>query len=271
MELCSLQPFDLETVGRFVAVLQGAPAPPGWSGAWLDTARRSLPAMDAGNEEAACAVGYALGLALSREQPVFAAPRFGLTVWEAQIDRGIGMLMRPPSHLFRDAGLGIHAARALPIRLELSRGTMGGAYVPARLVPDLAAFLDKHEVRIARRLAAAEYDPVAMLGLLLEAVSFARDHGLGLYEAMDVVTPDLRPVLPGARVIGPDRKRLPKEVRDRIAQAAKPPKEPGLLARLFGRTPANFPGHGGQIVVNGHVTDIDDALGRHRGTPDREG
>lgn len=270
MELCSLQPFDLETVRRFVAVLQGAPPPPGWNGPWLAAAGRQLPALETGNEEAACAVGYALGIALSREQPVFAAPRFGLTVWEAQIDRGIGMLMRPPSHLLRDAGLDIHAARTLPIRLELSRGMMGGAYVPARLVPDLAAFLDAHEVRIARRLAAAEYDPVAMLGLLLQAVSFAQERGLGLYEAMDVVTPDLRPVLPGAQVIGPDRARLPKEVRDRIAQAARPPKQPGLLARLFGRTPANFPGHGGQTVVNGYVTDVDDALGGHRGTPDRE-
>lgn len=271
MELCSLHPFELESVRRFVGVLHGEAPPPQWRGGWLDEARRQAPAMDAGSEDAACAIGYALAVALSREQPVYAGSRFGLTVWEAQIDRGIGMLMRPPSRLLQDAGLEARGARAFPIRLELSRGMMGGAYVPARLVPELAALLDKHEVRIARRLAAAEYDPVAMLGLLLEAITYARERGLGLYEAMDVVTPDLAPALPGTRVFGPDARRLPKEVRQRLAAAAKPPREPGLLARLFGRKPANVPGPGGQTVVNGYVTDIDDALGRHHGTPDREG
>jgi hypothetical protein len=70
-------------------------------------------------------------------------------------------------------------------------------------------------------------------------------------------------------VIGPDKKRMPKELRARITEAAKPPKQPGLLARLFGRTPANLPGGG--TVANGYVTDIDEALGRDRGQPDREG
>lgn len=268
MELCSIQPFELETVRRFVAVLRGE-SPPAWAGSWLEAARRQAPAMSAGSEDAACAVGYALGIALSREHPVFAAPRFGLTVWEAQIDRGIGMLMRPPSRLLMDAGLDTAAARAMPIRLDLSRGMMGGAYVPARLVPDLATFLDQHEVRIARRLAAAEYDPVAMLGLLLETVSYARERGLGLYEAMDVASSDLTPRLAGARVVGADPKRMPKELRTRLAEAAKPPRKPRIFSRLLGRAPANMPG--GHTVVNGHVTDVDDALGRHRGTPDREG
>jgi hypothetical protein len=270
MELCSIQPFDLTTVHQFVAVLHGDESPPaGWAGPWLDAARRQLPAMQEGNEEAACAVGYALGVALSLEQPVYAAPRFGLTVWEAQIDRGIGMLMRPPSRLLVDAGLATRAARTLPIRLELSRGMMGGAFVPARLVPDLATLLAKHETRIARRLAAAEYDAVEMLGLLLEAVGYAHERELGLFEAMDVVAPDLHPVVQGATVIGPDKKRMPKELRARITEAAKPPKQPGLLARLFGRTPANLPGGG--TVAKGYVTDIDEALGRGRGQPDREG
>lgn len=263
MELCSIQPFDLATVRRFVAVLHGEGRPSaGWSGPWLDAARRQLPAMQHGNEEAACAVGYALGVALALEHPVYAAPRFGLTVWEAQIDRGIGMLMRPPSRLLMDAGLEARAARSMPIRLELSRGTMGGAFVPARLVPDLAALLARHETRIARRLAAAEYDAVEMLGLLLEAVSYASERQLGLFEAMDVVTPDLHPVVPGATVVGPDKQRMPKELRTRIAAEAKPPKKPGLLARIFGRTPANLPG--GSTIANGHVTDIDEALGRDR-------
>lgn len=270
MELCSIQPFDPATVRRFVAVLHGEDAPPaGWTGPWLDAARRQLPAMQQGDEDAACAVGYALGVVLALDHPVYAAPRFGLTVWEAQIDRGIGMLMRPPSRLLMDAGLETRAARSMPIRLELNRGTMGGAFVPARLVPDLAALLDRHETRIARRLAAAEYDAVEMLGLLLEAVSYAQERELGLFEAMDVVTPDLRPVIPGAMVIGPDRKRMPKDEQSRIAAAAKPPKKPGLLARLFGRTPANLPG--GQTIANGYITDVDEALGRDRGRPDREG
>jgi hypothetical protein len=40
---------------------------------------------------------------------------------------------------------------------------------------------------------------------------------------------------PGARVVYPDRKRLPKDLRRRLEESAKPPKQPGLLSRLMGR------------------------------------
>lgn len=237
MELCSLHPFDTASVGRYVAALRGDIAPPPeWSAWWLEDARRGLAAARAGNEAAANTFTHALALALSTEHPSFAQEGFGLTAWEARIDRGVGMLLRPPSRLLMDAGLDSGVARTLPIRLDLHRGTMGGAFVPARLVPELERLIDARLERMARRLHEAEYDSVATLGLLYEAVSYARDRGLGLYEAMDVVMPDLSTGLaPGATVVGPNPKRLDPALRRRLAEAAKPPRKAGPIARLLGR------------------------------------
>lgn len=234
MEVCSLHPFDPATVARYVAVVQGAAEPPAaWRGPWLDDARRGLAGARAGDEERANALGHGLALALSTEHPSFAHDGFGLTVWEARIDRGVGMLLRPPSRLLMEAGLESGAARALPIRLDLHRGTMGGAFVPPRLVPDLYRLIDTRTERLARRLREAEYDPVPTLGLLFEAVTYARDRGLGLYEAMDAVMPDLSTgLVPGSGVVAPDPKRLDKALRAKLVEAAKPPRKPGLLARL---------------------------------------
>ncbi len=234
MELCSLHPFAPVTVERYVAVVQdGADPPVAWSGGWLEDARRGLRRARAGDEVGANAVGYGLALALSIEHPSFAQSGFGLTAWEARIDRGVGMLLRPPSRLLTDAGLARETAHVLPIRLDLHRGMMGGAYIPARLVPDLQQLLETRTERFARRLREAEYDPVPTLGLLFEAVTYARERGLGLFEAMDVVMPDLSAgIVPGAGVFGPDSKRLDKDFRARLIAAAKPARKPGLLARL---------------------------------------
>lgn len=238
MELCSLHPFAPATVERYVAVVQdGAEPPAAWSGAWLEDARRGLRRARAGDEAGANALGYGLALALSTEHPSFAYSGFGLTAWEARIDRGVGMLLRPPSRLLIDAGLEREAAHVLPIRLDLHRGMMGGAFIPPRLVSELQQLLETRTERFARRLREAEYDPVPTLGLLFEAVTYAQERGLGLFEAMDVVLPDLSTgVVPGAGVFGPDSKRLDKALRARLIEAAKPPRKPGLLGRLRGES-----------------------------------
>ena len=232
MELISLHPFDPDVASRYVRALVAAGVPDETWTAWWD--RDAVAALDRareGSEDAANQITLGLAHALSQEQPVFVHEGFGLTTWEARIDRGVGMLMRPPSRLFVDAGLDRQAVHAMPIRLDLQRGLMGGAYVPARLVGDLYELLDFRLDRMARRLHEAEYDAVALLGLMFEAVAYARDRGLGLYEAIDAVGP----ALPGMVVIEPDAKRLDRELRDRIEAAIKPQKGPGLFSRLLGR------------------------------------
>jgi hypothetical protein len=146
------------------------------------------------------------------------------------------MLLRPPSRLFGEVGLATAAARAMPIRLDLSAGTMGGAHIPPRLVPDLRRLLETRTERLVRRLIEAELDGVAILGLMMEIAAYAAERGLGLYEALDVITPEAPQAdPPGARIIAPDRKRLDRALRRRLEEAAKPPKKPGLAARLLGR------------------------------------
>jgi len=242
-ELCSLHPLDLDLVARYARALMAdgddrdlVPADPDWGASTLDAARRGYERALAGNEAGANIVTYGLARILATAQPTFLLPSAGLTVWEARIDRGIGMLLRPPSRLFGDAGVPVPAARAMPIRLDLHRGSMGGAHVPARLVPNLAKLLDERTERLLRRLAEAELDGVAILGLLMDACAYATDRGLGLYEALDVVTPeapDADP--PGLQLRVADRKRLDPTLRRRLEDVAKPPKPPGIVARLLGR------------------------------------
>ena len=155
------------------------------------------------------------------------------------------MLLRPPSRLFVETGLDVTAARAMPIRLDLSRGLMGGAFVPAHLVPELEALLERRLERFLRRFAEAELDGVAAVGLLIEASAAARARGVGLFEALDIVTldaPESDP--PGAVVVTGDRRRLDKALRKRLEEAAKPPTQPGVVARLFGRGRSAPPGDG---------------------------
>jgi hypothetical protein len=168
-----------------------------------------------------------------------------LTTLEARIDRGVGMLIRPPSRLFIEAGLATTAARAMPIRLDLSRGLMGGAFVPARLVPELEALLERRLERFLRRFADAELDGVAAVGLLIEACAAARGAGVGLFEAIDVITLEAPASFPpNARVMPGERRRVPPALRKRLEEAAKPPKQPGLVARIFGRRRPNPSGMG---------------------------
>jgi hypothetical protein len=113
---------------------------------------------------------------------------------------------------------------------------MGGAFIPARLVPDLRRLLDARLERLVRRLVEAELDGVAILGQLMAAADYAAANGLGLFEAMDVIAPEAPAAdPPGARIIEPSRTRPDPALRKRLEAAAKPPKRPSVIRRLFGR------------------------------------
>jgi len=249
-ELASLHPYDPAFVPRYVAAVRRELAPgellPGasaWAERELERARRGYERALGGSEAGANALTYGLARLLAATEPVFLLPGAGFTQLEARYDRGIGMLLRPPSRLFGDAGLETAAARAMPIRLDVSGGMMGGAFMPAPLVPELRELLEQHTARLALRMTEAELDAPALLGVLMEAAGYASDRGLGLIEAMDVVVPGVpASEPPGLRLVVPDRKRLERGLRKRLEEASRPPKEPGLLARLFGRGSTN-PGH----------------------------
>lgn len=256
MELTSLHPFDPDVARRYVRVLRGEePVPAEWRFFWGGLPANVLEQARSGNEQAANNVTFGLAQALARAQPVFFHDGFGLSVWEARTDRGVGMLMRPPSRLFADAGLDAAASRVMPIRLDLQHGMMGGAWIPARLVPDLANLVESRLERMARRLHEGDDDPFAMLGLLLDATRYAQDRGLGLFEAMDVVGPDGE-APPDVQVVRADRKRLDPEIRMRIEAAIKPPRKPGLLSRVLGRS---------------RELDVREGRGLPPGTPPRNG
>src|SRR5215211_6650448 len=87
-------------------------------------------------------ISFGLAGWLAAQQPVFARQGLSLSSWEARVDRGAGMLMRPPSRLFSDAGLDLTLARSMAIRIEAGDAMMGGAYVPARLID---AYLERLE------------------------------------------------------------------------------------------------------------------------------
>lgn len=231
MELISLHPFDPAIAERYVAALKGERDPdPAWRSWWSPSLAEDVAGIAEGREDAANRVTLGLAWALATEHPVFVREGFGLTTWEARIDRGIGMLMRPPSRVFVDAGMDRMALQSMPIRLELEAGMMGGAYIPPRLLNQMADMVEQRFERLARRMNDADYDPYAMLGLITEAVTYARDRGLGLFEAQDAVG---GPV-PMQLVEAPERKRMDPALRERIKTAITPEKK-GFFSRFFGR------------------------------------
>lgn len=242
MEFTSIHPLDLDVVNALVAAANGTgdlsslPLDLAWRTRLGEAANAGRRRAAAGDESGANTLTYALAQALAAVQPTFFHPGLSLTAWEARIDRGVGMLMRPPARLFIDAGLDVAAARTMPIRLDLSRGMMGGAFIPARLVPDFELLLGTRLERSVRRLIDAELDPVMVIGLVFEIAAYARANGLGLYEAIDVVIPDQPDAMPpSVKLIVAGRKRVDPALRKRIEIAAKPVKKPGLLARMLGR------------------------------------
>ena len=248
-ELASLHPYDPAFVARYVAAVRGevgaealAPGEPAWAARELERARAGYARALGGNESGANAVSFGLARLLGANEPVFSLPGLGLTHLEAKFDRGAGMLLRPPSRLFADAGLESPAARAMPIRVDAAGGMMGGAFISPAQTPRFYQLLEQRIERLARRIAEAEMDAPALLGALLGASAYAAERGYGLYEAVDVVVPDVpESAPPGLRLVIPDRKRLDRELRARLEQAARPPREPGMLARLFRRGAAARP------------------------------
>jgi hypothetical protein len=245
MEMMSLHPLDERIVARFVASLRGEREPdPAWQAWWPSRAAVLMERMRVGDERASNEITLALANALGAEAPTFAAPGFGLTLWEARVDRGVGMYLRPPARLFRDAGMELDVVRSMPIRIDTNLGPMGGAYIPPHVLPKVKELLTSREQRMARRLREAELDPVVALTLFGEAVDYALERGQGLFEAQDAVGPGGESVFGGEVVIG-SRDRVPKAERKRIDELSKPPKKPGLLKRMFGGAddPASQNGH----------------------------
>jgi hypothetical protein len=242
-EFVTLHPYEPALVERYVAAVHGdlspgdlLPLAPAWAQREIARAQRGYARALTGNELGANAISLGLARLLAAIEPVFFMPDAGFTQLEARFDRGIGMLLRPPSRLFVDAGLEIAAARAMPIRLDASGGSMGGAFISPGLVPQFRDHLEQWLERLARRMAEAELDAPAYIGLLLEATAYAAERGLGLYEAADVIVPGVaESEPPGMRLLQPGRKRLERRLRERLETAARPPKEPGLMARLLGR------------------------------------
>lgn len=234
--MLSLHPLDEAMVKRFVDALLGDSDPaPQWQSWWPSQSGVLLERMRDGDERAANEITLRLAYAAGVQHPTFASSSVGLSLWEARVDRGVGMYLRPPARLFRDLGVDLDIVKAMPIRLDASLGMMGGAYIPAHLIPNVLKLLEYREQRTARRLQDAEIDPVIALPLFQEALAYAAERNLGVFEALDAVGPDGQSVFDGEVIVG-NRDRVSKAERKRIEELAEPPREPSLLRRLFGRS-----------------------------------
>ena len=221
------------------------PTDPAWSHLMPSTLIDDLTKAREGDETASNRITLAFARVVALQHPTFFHDGLGLTTWEARVDRGIGMLMRPPSRLFVEAGLHRKQVEAMPIRLDLQGGLMGGAWIPPRLIGNLRELLDTRLDRLARRLHEAEYDPYALLGLMDSAATYAGDRDLGLFEAIGVVGP-YGEHSSGVEIIAAEPNRMNQDILRRIEIAITPPKKAGLFSRMLGR---------GHVGSNGHVTD----------------
>lgn len=243
MEPITLHPFDPTIAVRFVAALTGdISSDADMAAAIPESLSRDLERARQGDEVASNRISLAFANIVAGQHPTFFHDGFGLTTWEARVDRGIGMLMRPPSRLFIDAGLERRQVEAMPIRLDLHGGLMGGAWIPPHLIDRFRELLDARLERMAKRLHESESDPFALLGLMDAAASYAAEHRLGLYEAIGIVGPygEHRSDL---RIVVADPKRLNAALRLRIHTAITPPRKPGLFSRLRGKSQTSANGH----------------------------
>lgn len=179
-----------------------------------------------------------LAALLAARHPSWYFDDISLTQWEASIERGIGMMLRPASRILIDAGMDRAAAQVYPIRLDSTGGPAGGAYMPASLVPQARQLLEMRLDRQITRMRDAEMDPVANLGAMLLALEAAERANAGLFEAAGVPHGALAA---GQSVHTAERKSLPKDLRTRLEDAAKPPKKPGLIARIRGGSSKSQP------------------------------
>lgn len=219
MNVVTLHPLDLELVHALVAEHRPVAAGAG--------VRRS--------EADANRLTSELARRLATHGPIFTHQDTGLSFWEAQVDRSFGMLLRPPSRLFMDAGLPNWEAHAMPIRLDPQLGRMGGAWLPGRLVGKALEDFDAHLERSVKRLVAAEMEPLQVVGVMRQALEYARERGVGLFEAQDLIGPEGQGE-PGWAVVRCERRDLDKDFVEKVIAYATPPKKPGLLKRMFGKT-----------------------------------
>lgn len=243
MQLASIHPVDPAVANRFGAALTAPGGSVGVSGLdgtlWLrerlEFARHGLATAIAGQERGANAVSLTLAQILATTHPSFVHEGMSLTSLEASIDRAVGMLLRPPSRLFTELGIPVAAARAMPIRLDAAGSMMGGAFMPASLVPRFRDLLVERDVRFVRRLDDSGFEAVAVYGLLLEMATYAAERDLGLIEAIDAVTPD-KPQLnpPGARIVLADARAMDRETVRRLTESLKPPRR-SFMDRITGR------------------------------------
>lgn len=246
MQLASIHPIDRRVAAAYVAGLTapqrslGVPSIDGtlWLQERLEAARRGLEQATEGRESGANVVSLTLAQILAAAEPSYVHDGLSLTTLEAAIDRGVGMLLRPPSRLFADLGVPIDAARTMPIRIDASAGMLGGSFMPANLVPQFRDMLQQHDLRFVRRLHDSGFDGVGVYGFLFDLASYAADRRMGLFEAVDAVVPDaprLNP--PGTRIVLVDRSRMDRETVERLTQLLKPPKR-SFMDRITGRRPA---------------------------------
>lgn len=225
MHQVCLHLYSPDIATQYIQSLRGEVAPI-WS--WWQADLPELLTREVSEQEAT-RLTSGITLAMAEQYPTFYFETVGLTFWEAMIDRGIGMLMRPPARIFVDHGHNPYLIDKMPIRLELQGGfPMGGAWIPPHLIPKLHEMIDQRLDLWAKRIQEAEMDPYPMLTTIHMATEEAMKQGLGLVESMDVLPP-------GSSVIQtPDRKRMDPVIRERIHAALQEEKQ-SLMDRLFRR------------------------------------
>lgn len=225
MQLICLHLYSPEIATRYLQALKGE-ATPTWS--WWQTDLPGLMSDEVSEADANRLTG-GLALAMAEQFPTYHADTCGLTQWEAMIDRGVGMLMRPPARIFVDHGHNPYMIDKMPIRLDLQGGfPMGGAWIPPHLVPKLHEMIEQRFDLWAKRIQEAEMDPYTLLGTIHMATEAAMKDGLGLMESSDVLQM-------GTPVIqAPEKKKMDPEMRSRI-QTALTEEKKTLMDRLFRR------------------------------------
>lgn len=224
-QIC-LHLYSPDIASRYIQALRGEESP-AWSW-WQD----DLPTLLANevSEQEANRLTSGLALAMAEAHPTFYYDGCGLTPWEAMIDRGVGMIMRPPARIFVDHGHNPYLIDAMPIRLDLQGGgPMAGAWIPPHLIPKLHQMIETRLDLWAKRIHEAELDPYPLLTTFHMATEEAMKQGLGLIESLDVLPP-------GSRVVEtPDRKKMDPAMRERI-QAAIAEDKQSLMDKLFRRS-----------------------------------
>lgn len=222
MQLITMHLYSPEIATRYIQALRGEISP-AWS--WWDDELMELMKQPL-SELAANRISSGLALAMADELAIFHCDGLGLTPWEATIDRGLGMLMRPPARAFVDNGVHPLLLHSMPIRLDLQGGIMAGAWIPPHLIDKFDQLVDIRLELWAKRINEAESDPYPLLAAMRMVADEAKATGLGVIEAINVIQP-------GTQVIEtPNRKQMDQHLRARI-DAALAEEKTGLFNKLF--------------------------------------